>query len=63
MLETMNSRHNQPRYRFLEPPPKLKENETPEERLKRLLEAPRKVIADNQSFLAALRATVQSEQK
>ena len=56
----MNNRHNQPRYRFEKKPYVPPENETPQERLARLLAAP-KTIRDNKAFLAALRAAVKRE--
>lgn len=37
------------------------QNETPEERLRRRLEAPEREIRDNQAFLAALRETVKAD--
>jgi len=57
----MNNRHNQPRYNFREAPQKPPENETPEERILRMLNTPVKTIKNNKAFLAALRATVKAQ--
>lgn len=48
----------QSRYRFENKPRLVPVNETPEERLLRMLDTPERTIKDPKKFLAALRKTV-----
>jgi hypothetical protein len=59
----MKNYGNYPKYRGVNGPRLIPNNETQEERILRMLNTPVKTIKDNKAFLAALRATVKAEKK